>query len=393
MRRTSHPSVPTFLNCFSPLGYACCLALTVFLVASIIGPAFANETTALRNVDRWAKHPALQPFDITGKNLPDELFLVRTRGELPEDADVVVHGRHNGVFLVSGELTTVLDLARKGCAIAALDDSPVIPQPVGGKWTWIDTPDPDIEAMVAEVEWAGLSDKIQWLVDFGTRFSFAPNHYEVAQSISDVFASYGLQTTLHPFEFMGATMWTVEAVQPGTLYPNSCVIICGHFDSLSEDPMVSAPGADDNATGAAAVLTAAEILSQHSFEYSIRYICFAGEEQGLVGSYFYAAQAWLDNLDIVGVLNFDMLGYWEPGMEKDLEIETNHASRWLATAVINAAELYTDTPYELHVYDWAWWGDHFWFWLRGYPAVNHEEAWDWGDPDFNPHYHLSTDLP
>ncbi|UCH84312.1 MAG: hypothetical protein JSW50_01085, partial [Candidatus Latescibacterota bacterium] len=77
----------------------------------------------------------------------------------------------------------------------------------------------------------------------------------------------------------------------------------------------------------------------------------------------------------------------------DLEIETNNASIWLAEAVINAAELYTGTPYELHVYDWAWWGDHFWFWLRGYSAVNHEEAWDWGDPDFNPYYHTARDLP
>jgi len=56
-------------------------------------------------------------------------------------------------------------------------------------------------------------------------------------------------------------------------------------------------------------------------------------------------------------------------------------------------DLYTDTPYELHVYDWAWWGDHFWFWMNGYSAVNHEEAWDWYDPDFSPHYHSTTDLP
>jgi hypothetical protein len=362
----------------------------LLLSAPFIEPALAFDQMSKPNAGRWVKHPALQPFDLTGKELPPKLFLVRTNSALPERKGIEVHAEHNGMYLVSGETKTVLDLARSGCTILQLDDSPSIPIP-SREWNWIDTPDPEIEAMVAEVDWTGIRDKIQWLVDFGTRFSYAPNHKEVAESISDVFESYGLETTLHPFYYMGE-MWNVEAVQPGTLYPNSCVIICGHFDSISEDPMNLAPGADDNATGTAAVLTAAEIMSGHEFEYTVRYICFGGEELGLIGSYFYTTWARQNNFDIVGALNFDMLGYWEPGVEKDLEIETNNASRWLADAVLNAADLYTDTPYELHVYDWAWWGDHFRFWWVGYPAVNHEESWDWYDPDFNPYYHTTLDL-
>jgi hypothetical protein len=345
-------------------------------------------------VDRWAKHPALQPFDVAGEELPSRLFLVRTRGELPELDGVVVHGVHNGVFLVSGDPNVVRDLARSGCAVILLYESPVVPVSAARDWVRIDAPDPHIEAMVAEVDWAGVSEKIQWLVDYGTRYSYAPNHRDVADSISGRLASYGLQATLRSFEFAGRTLWNVEATQTGTLYPNSFVIICGHFDSISRRPLQTAPGADDNATGIAAVLSAAEILSRHSFEHSIRYLCFGGEEQGLRGSYAYAGWArWIQQLDIVGVLNFDMVGYWEPGADKDLEIETNHASQWLAEAVVNAADLYTDTPYELHVYDGAWWSDHASFWQKGYAAVNHEEAWDWYDPDFNPHYHTARDLP
>jgi hypothetical protein len=48
-------------------------------------------------------------------------------------------------------------------------------------------------------------------------------------------------------------------------------------------------------------------------------------------------------------------------------------------------------PYELHVYDSAYWGDFYSFWQHGYAAVNHEEAWDWFDPDFNPNYHTTQD--
>jgi hypothetical protein len=392
MHRPHHRSIASITRLFTPLVIAGCLAFTVLLIGASVVPALAGDQMNKPAEGRWAKHPALKPFNVSGKQLPSELFLVRTNKALPKRKGIVVHGEYKGMFLVSGDAKTILDLPRSGCTVLQLDDSPPIPIPDSREWIRIDTPDPEIEAMVAQVDWTGIRDKIQWLVDFGTRFCLAPNHGEVAGSLRDRFASYGLQANMRPFWFLGEQRWNVEAVQPGTLYPNSCVIICGHYDSVTDDPFNLAPGADDNGTGTAAVLTAAEILSQYEFEYTIRYVCFAAEEYGLVGSYFYAGEARQNNFDIVGALNFDMIGYWEPGVEKDLEIETNHASRWLADAIINAADLYTDTPYELHVFDGAWWGDHFRFWLNGYPAVNHEESWDWYDPDFNPYYHSIYDL-
>ena len=57
------------------------------------------------------------------------------------------------------------------------------------------------------------------------------------------------------------------------------------------------------------------------------------------------------------------------------------------------ADEYAAMPYELHVDDNAWWGDFYSFWLHGYCAVNHEEAWYWGDPDFNPYYHTTAETP
>lgn len=340
----------------------------------------------------WAGHPALESFEIGGQTLPLELFLVRTRGEMPGVDGVTVHAARGGLFLVSGDPTAVLALAERGCGVTALE--PVLPARRAPERTWtrLDAPDPATAAMVAEVDSAGVFAKIQWLVDFGTRYSYASNHFAVAGAIGDVFEGYGLTPVLSSFQYNGATMWNVEAVQTGAVYPDSFFIICGHFDSWSETPMTSAPGADDNGTGVATVLTAAEILTRHDFEYSIRYVCFGGEEQGLRGSKAYAAWADEQDLGIAGVLNFDMMGYWEPGVEMDLEIETNQASQWLAAAVVDAATLYTDAPYELHVYDGAWWGDHASFWAKGYAAVNHEEAWDWVDPDFNPYYHTTNDV-
>jgi aminopeptidase YwaD len=329
------------------------------------------------------------PFAV---DLPDNLFLVRTRGELPRTPGIVIHASRGGLYIVSGAPDALFSLSREGCGVYPVPETSTIPRSAGRSWTPLDTPDPGIAAMVAEVAWSGVSAKIQWLVDFGTRYSFASNHYTVASAIGDVFTGYGLTPVLRPFVYNTRTMWNVEATQLGTVYPDSFVVICGHFDSISESAGTNAPGADDNGSGVATVLTAAEILTQHEFEYSIRYICFAGEEQGLRGSAAYASWAASQNLGIVGVLNFDMMGYWTDGVPKDLEIETNAASQWLAAAIVNAANLYTTTPYLLHVYDGAWWGDHASFWDEGYAAVNHEEAWDWGDPDFNPYYHTTGDV-
>jgi hypothetical protein len=361
------------------------------LVALIAAPALAAESA-----DKWMDHPALQSFDLDVAQLPTEIYLVRTRGILPSIKGIVVHGVRGGLFVVSGDAAAVLKLTERGCAVFPLQkpraaDGPRSTAP-HRTWTRITTPDPDIAAMVAQVNWTDVSARIQWLVDMGTRYSYAPNHFAVADSLAGVFVGCGLAPILRSFVYGAATMYNVEATQTGTVYPDSFVVICGHYDSVSDNSMVSAPGADDNGTGTAAVLTAAEILTQYDFEYSIRYICFAGEEQGLRGSQAYASWARAQNHGIVGVLNFDMMGYWEPGVEKDLEIETNVASQWLAAAITNAADLYTGAAYELHVFDGAWWGDHASFWDEGYAAVNHEESWDWGDPDFNPYYHTTSDL-
>jgi hypothetical protein len=361
-------------------------------ISCVILLTLITPSAALAADGDLAGHPALAPFDLTGEELPSELFLVRTRGELPEEPGVVVHGAYKDVHLVSGDAAIVLRLAESGCAVIPLTALPTGSPPPYRQWTRIDTPDPAIAAMVAQVNWTAVSSRIQWLVDFGTRYSYAPNHFDVADAIAGVLKDYGLEASLSSFQYGGATMWNVEAVQIGTVHPDSFYVLCGHFDATSEASMVSAPGADDNGTGVATVLTAAEILTQHDFEYSIRYICFGGEEQGLRGSQAYASWAAQNSMGIVGVLNFDMMGYWEPGRDKDLEIETNQASQWLAAAITNAANLYTGALYELHVFDGAWWGDHASFWDNGYAAVNHEEAWDWGDPDFNPYYHSTNDL-
>jgi hypothetical protein len=374
--------------------------LWALLVCAAIGTTIGSTNAAVETeipvTDQWVGHPAVRAFNLTGRRLPAALYLVRPRGEHPDMEGILVHGERDGALLVSGNPAAIRGLEQRGWGVTPLREAPerqpAVPRDTR-VWQTIEQPDPLIAEMVAQVNWEGVSRKIERLVKFKTRFFGADNHAEVVQSLVDTLASYGFEPVVRAFDDeIGRTMRNVEAVQIGRKYPDSYFIICGHFDSFNERrPKMSAPGADDNATGTSAVLTAAEILSQYDFEYSIRYVCLDAEEIGLYGSYLYASWAAENEMDIVGALNFDMLGYWEPGVRRDLEIETNRASRSLADAIVNAAELYTDAPFRLHVSEHAYWGDHASFWRNGYPAVNHEEAWDWGDPDFNPYYHTGGD--
>ncbi len=94
---------------------------------------------------------------------------------------------------------------------------------------------------------------------------------------------------------------------PGTLYPDQSVLMTAHLDSRSESSWVRAPGADDNASGAAALLEALRVMHTQHFDRTVRFIFFSGEEQGLYGSQAYVNSHPMDG--IVGVINMDMYGY------------------------------------------------------------------------------------
>ncbi|WP_426478535.1 M28 family peptidase [Chryseobacterium sp. CBSDS_008] len=108
------------------------------------------------------------------------------------------------------------------------------------------------------------------------------------------------------FTYAGNTSKNLIITKTGTLYPNKYVIICGHYDTI-----VGA-GVSDNGSGTSIILEAARILKDVPTEYSIKFIHFSGEEQGLVGSSHYvdnvAYQGNTRVLDIKLVLNIDQVG-------------------------------------------------------------------------------------
>lgn len=103
----------------------------------------------------------------------------------------------------------------------------------------------------------------------------------------------------------------VMAIQRGTEYPDSYVIMSGDIDSRVSDPnnfTDDSPGANDNASGMAGTIEAARILSKYKFPVSIIYVGLSGEEQGLFGGKHLAKKAKKEGWNIVGVINNDMIG-------------------------------------------------------------------------------------
>ncbi|MCX5881285.1 MAG: M20/M25/M40 family metallo-hydrolase [Deltaproteobacteria bacterium] len=106
------------------------------------------------------------------------------------------------------------------------------------------------------------------------------------------------------------------------------IIMIAHLDSINKfdesyEGGKAAPGADDNASGCAALLAAAEIMSNYSFQSTIRFIFTTGEEQGTRGSMAYVKEVKGQN--IVAVLNLDMIAYSTSGLTPPTQhVKTRH---------------------------------------------------------------------
>jgi Zn-dependent M28 family amino/carboxypeptidase len=179
-------------------------------------------------------------------------------------------------------------------------------------------------------------------------------------------------------------------------------IISGHLDNMRSDVMdrdKDAPGANDDASGVAAVLECARIMSQRSFPATVVFVAVSGEEQGLLGATFMAEKAKKENRNIEAVLNNDIMGsnntsqtniinntkvrvFSEglPAYELDknatgirnLGLENDGKARQLARYVKEIGERYVDNLEVVLIYRndrFLRGGDHTPFVQRGYAAV------------------------
>lgn len=233
-------------------------------------------------------------------------------------------------------------------------------------------------------------DPVRWYLDVGT----LSNWNRHISSVDNVSARDWIKdqldqlrpssSTLQKFTVAGRDAWNVVATFDAG--PSSDIfIVCGHYDSISERPSESAPGAEDNATGAAAVLELARVFAGASRSSTLMFITFSGEEQGLVGS-----KAFVRSLDpgtrsrVKAVLNMDMIGYSKDDSE-DVLLESSSRYKTLVDQYAAAARLVSGLKYYTSFNPYG--SDHMPFIDNNIPAILTIDN-DWGD---YPSYHRSSD--
>ncbi len=199
------------------------------------------------------------------------------------------------------------------------------------------------------------------------------------------------------------------AEKRGSIDSNKIIVIGAHYDTVP-----GSPGADDNATGVAAMLELARIFSESNAPYTIRFVAFANEEcpgmdQKNMGSYAYAASCRERKENIIAMLSLEMLGCYSevegsqhypepfnlfyPTKGNFIGFVGNTASKKLVKQVIAEFRKTTQFPSEGvaapdSIRDISR-SDHWGFWQFGYPALMVTDTSNFRYP----HYHTSKDTP
>lgn len=274
----------------------------------------------------------------------------------------------------------------------------------------------DISEMIDEVSIESLKENMDTIIGI-RHYTSNPEHMSYVEDLLDMYIKdYGLSTHHHHFKYGSKEYPNFIGRLSGLNNKNLC-IIGAHFDTVH-----NAPGADDNGSGMIAVMEAIKIMSNHLFENNIQFIFFNLEELGLLGSRAYVKDGIESDENIIGLINFDMIGYYsdEPNSQTlpagfeilfpEIAAELSE-NEYRADFILNAAaqgsydfqNLYIETAEEyvpeLKIGKLVLPGngqiasdlrrsDHAPFWDKGYPALFLTD----GAETRNPHYHRPGDV-
>ena len=189
--------------------------------------------------------------------------------------------------------------------------------------------------MINEVNKSVISKYLNELVEFGPRYTGTESCNDAAQYIYDEFNKLDLDVYFDEWEYIQYKSKNIVATLKGSDSNSDAVfIICAHYDTTK-----TSPGANDDGSGIAAMLTIANICSKYSFNHTLRFIAFSGEEIGTYGSYAYAKKAYYKGENIIAVLNLETFGYTS-GEGKELFILKTKRTEWLSQFSIEISEKY-----------------------------------------------------
>jgi len=281
--------------------------------------------------------------------------------------------------------------------------------------------------IVREIDAKNIERTIRQLVSFGTRNTLseqndpkrgigAARDWLYAEFLKAAEASDGRMTVeKQSFEQPKAArvpqptiLTNIVATLKGT-QPESAsriYVVSGHYDSMCSSPTdakCDAPGANDDASGTAAVLEMARVMAKYKFEATIVFMTVPGEEQGLLGATHYAEDAKQKTVNIDAMFTNDIIGNTlggngvrdrgtvrvfsegvpsnetpaEATVRRSVGGENDSASRQLARFIKEMGESYVPQMKVMLVYRrdrYGRGGDHNPFLERGFPAVRFTEV-------------------
>ncbi|WP_224815828.1 M28 family metallopeptidase [Hasllibacter sp. MH4015] len=249
-----------------------------------------------------------------------------------------------------------------------------------------------IAALVDQVRPAMLEFVIQTLTAFPTRFTDHPDFPAVEAEMARIMSTEAAPARRQSFD-MPSGKTRANIVAGDVMDPRGIILLGAHYDSISEAPLRRAPGANDNATGVAAMLMAYDVLTGAGLDKGVVAVAFAGEEQGFVGSSACARIATAEGWPVEMMINLDMLGWRPPDPATPMIVEydmgnavpgNDAAAAQFGRLMAEAAADYT-TLTTTHTDIWG--SDYMPFEAAGFPAVG---LYDGGAE--SPRNHTTTDI-
>ncbi|MDH5673710.1 MAG: M20/M25/M40 family metallo-hydrolase [Myxococcales bacterium] len=210
-----------------------------------------------------------------------------------------------------------------------------------------------------------------------------------ATHIEGELTGYGYEVTRRPFEVDGHTVANLEARKLGSTSPEEVVVVGAHYDTVP-----GTPGADDNASGVAAMLEIARVLADAKLERSVWFVAFVNEEPPFfqaegMGSHVYAHELARDGVHVVAMFSLETMGCFDsaPGSQtyippldllypdrgNFIAFIGNLHSRTLLNDAVGSFREHAQFPSEalsapeaLYAVSFS---DHWSFWQVGYPAI------------------------
>ncbi|MBI3996907.1 MAG: M28 family peptidase [Candidatus Omnitrophica bacterium] len=233
----------------------------------------------------------------------------------------------------------------------------------------------------------------------------SPEHLHAAtQYVIEQWRASQLTVDSHEFLYLGERFvnWIARPASCPSSGPR--LILGAHLDTVP-----GTPGADDNASGVAALLEISRVIADGSWNLPIECVLFSLEELGMIGSTHYAKMLRRTHAPVLGMCALEMIGFTEsqglqrypwflqgryPSTGTFIGLAANARSRALLSTVAEAMRTVPSLPVETIMIPGSGWmvpesrlSDHAPFWDQGYPALLVT------DTSFfrNPHYHQAGD--